>query len=407
MGPDCIDPEAGGLLREIMKKSVPENVADYGCEYDFVALWEARLHWSGCPACRPEFTGVPAFFAQIGAGLENRFRENLSYVKDDFLSQKNKLLAVADDLPSAYPEIIVRLAVEEDDVLGNLLHGQEVLCLRVSTDSPEEPGPSLRGGELPDLWSCREFICSLELNLQRFVYAVSIAHDLLQPVRERVDSEYAETGRPRVTVEASEDLQQRMQTAIANSQLDPAILFQTIDLSSIACIIPVEDWLKRLTTAAQTDLPQKTLTTHETKTIQGALQEWKRDFDNFEDSVKAGQMELVRLIERNSRSAAANEPYIVAQLGEPLYSRLHEKTRRAIQLAEYLYNINQEPDGFSLTAITMAQGYENELIVRIIGPFSNQQLTTAVAEAGIRLCRKEYLTVRAARTSLNRSRRTL
>ena len=58
--------------------------------------------------------------------------------------------------------------------------------------------------------------------------------------------------------------------------------------------------------------------------------------------MKAGQMELVRLIEQNRRPAVAYEPYITAQLGQPLYSRLHEKTQRAIQLSEYLYNINQE-----------------------------------------------------------------
>lgn len=90
--------------------------------------------------------------------------------------------------------------------------------------------------------------------------------------------------------------------------------------------------------------------------------------------MKAGQMELVRLMERNNRPAAEYEPYIIAQLGTHLYSRLQEKTQRAIQLSEYLYNINREPDGFSLTAISMAQGYENELAIRVIWPFVNELL---------------------------------
>jgi hypothetical protein len=77
----------------------------------------------------------------------------------------------------------------------------------------------------------------------------------------------------------------------------------------------------------------------------------------------------VRLIEHNRRPAAAYEPYIAAQIGEPLYSRLHQMTQRALQVVEYLYNINQEPDGFALFAVRMAQGYGNELNVRIIGPF--------------------------------------
>ena len=105
----------------------------------------------------------------------------------------------------------------------------------------------------------------------------------------------------------------------------------------------------------------------ETKTLQ-ELQELKRDFHDFEDSMKAGQMEVLLRIEQNSRSAAALDPVIAERLGAPLYSRLHVRTQRALQLAEYYYKMNQEPDGFAPTAMTMAQGYENELNVRIIGP---------------------------------------
>jgi len=114
------------------------------------------------------------------------------------------------------------------------------------------------------------------------------------------------------------------------------------------------------------------------------MQDWKQDFDNLEDSLKAGQIEMVRLIEHNRRSAVTHEPYIAAQLGDPLYSRLHQSTQRALQVVEYLYNINQEPDGFALFAVRMAQGYENELTLRIIWPFVTELLAagTRVYDAG-------------------------
>src|ERR1700677_881169 len=186
MIPDCLDPALGNILRDIMKTSVAENVADCWNEYDFGGgLWEARLHWSGCPACRSEFTGVPAFFQQIGLGLENRCRENLSSSKGDFLGQKDALLAAANNLPSAYSEIIARLAVAEEDVFPSLAHGQEVLCLRVSADSPEPPDPSLAWDR--SLSSCREFICSLEPDIQQFVFASALARGLLSPVSEKID----------------------------------------------------------------------------------------------------------------------------------------------------------------------------------------------------------------------------
>jgi hypothetical protein len=106
---------------------------------------------------------------------------------------------------------------------------------------------------------------------------------------------------------------------------------------------------------------------HETRSHE-ELQELKRDFDNFADSMKATQMELLRRIEHNNRPAAAYDPDIAQQLGESLYSQLHERTQHALRLSEYQFNINQEPDGFSAAVLTMAQGYENELNVSVIGP---------------------------------------
>jgi hypothetical protein len=113
----------------------------------------------------------------------------------------------------------------------------------------------------------------------------------------------------------------------------------------------------------------------ETKTLQ-ELQELKRDFHNFGDSMKAGQMEVLLRIEHNSRSAAALDPVIAERLGAPLYSRLHLRTQRALQLAEYYYKMNQEPDGFAPTAMMIAQGYENELNVRIFGPLMLELLAS-------------------------------
>jgi hypothetical protein len=113
----------------------------------------------------------------------------------------------------------------------------------------------------------------------------------------------------------------------------------------------------------------------ETKTLQ-ELHELKRDFHNFEDSMKAGQMEVLLRIEHNSRSAAALDPVIAERLGAPLYSRLHLRTQRALQLAEYYYKMNQEPDGFAPTAMMIAQGYENELNVRIFGPLMLELLAS-------------------------------
>jgi|GEM_PF-4043945 len=115
----------------------------------------------------------------------------------------------------------------------------------------------------------------------------------------------------------------------------------------------------------------------ETKTRQ-ELQELKQDFHDFADSMKAGQMEVLLRIEHSSRSAAALDTAIAERLGAPLHSRLHARSRRALQLAEYYYKMNQEPDGFAPTAMMLAQGYENELNVRIIGPLVMELLAAGI-----------------------------
>jgi hypothetical protein len=368
MVPDCIDPKVGSFLRDLMKKSALESVGDCANEYDFGHLWEARLHWSGCPACRPEFAGVPAFFRELGVGLEKRWGDALSDCRDCCLREKNAILAATDDLTKAYAEIMALWAIAEEDVFAFYLHGQEVMSLRPSTESRDgEPRASYGVGE-PTLEACREFVSSLGPDLRSFIYAVVRCNDLLMSVREEMASEHAESGHWC----GGEEVQQRMQTTIMNSKLQPDLLFSTIEMASIAYSLSLGDWPKDgLSTEVQTDLPLRTLTAQETMALQGVRQEWKRDFDNVGDSLdslKAGQMEIVRLFEQHRRPATEYEPYIAAQLGGPLYSRLHQMTQRALQVVEHLYNVNQEPDGFALTAVRMAQGYENELNVRIIGP---------------------------------------
>ncbi len=248
MTPDCVDPQVGGFLRAIMKKSIPENVADCWVEYDFSELWEARLHWSGCPACRPELIGVPAVFRQIGAELEKRCRGVLSDYKDEFRRQKDSLLARVDGLSSAYPEAIADLAVWEEDVLPMLGHGQEVLCLRAPIDhraEREASRPDLRG---PILSSCREFISSLEPDVLCFVFSVVLFRDLLTPAcGENSDNQSSFS---------SDGLKQRMQAAITNSRLQSDVLFQAIELAAIAYSISLcggegckhRDWTRRIST---------------------------------------------------------------------------------------------------------------------------------------------------------------
>jgi hypothetical protein len=243
---------------------------------------------------------------------------------------------------------------------------------------------------------CANFICRLEPKVREFVFESVLCHELfgafyrkfLRMTFPTLPTRDSDTGRIVLVAndeylpanDKDEFMQESLRKAMLNIGVRPEVLYQTMQSANSNYLHEFANTHGAGASSAQhvtkdgCVLPDQPAT--EKSTLGSAdLQ----DLQDSLDSLKAGQMELVRLIEHNRRPAAATEPYIAAQLGEPLYSRLHEKTRRAIQLAEYLYNINQEPDGFALTAITMAQGYENELIVRIIGPFVIELLAAGTA----------------------------
>jgi len=243
--------------------------------------------------------------------------------------------------------------------------------------------------DFDDLWNvdkpllslCQEFISSLEPDVQHFVVAATLSYDLLSPMYERVCSEITYTlsdNEEILSSDSSDDTRRRFEAAIANSGLKPDVFFQTIELAAIgytrshfdsarAAVVRTEPSVDALIPRAATVLP-------------AVLQEFKQDFENALDSLKAGQMETMRLIEHNQRPAKAYEADIEAQLGASLYSRLGETTRLGLQMAEYLYHINsQEPNYFHGPVMQMALAYENELVVRVIWPFV-RELQTAGEE---------------------------
>ena len=408
MLPDCIDPQAGGLLRKMMKQSDP-------VEFSYIdEVWAARQHWSSCPACRGEFISVSAVFAEIGLGLENCVRGVLSDQTDDILKKKRllseamnelrgshpetiplqgggALLAASNELPRSYAELIVELVKIWSDVFHMLMEGQEVLNLRVP------PVSTSWGNGEPTLSNCREFMCSLDPDVQHFVASSALANDLLDPLYSRMyrqsqpyhgmprDEEIDRRFQAAIAKselspdvsyrQAHEEIDRRFQAAIASSELRPDVFFRTIELAALGYTHShfANSNKAHATTVVQAGPPHSELAPREATALPNVLRELKQDFDNALDSLKAGQMETNRLIEHNQRPAAAYEPDIEARLGAFLYSRLGETTRRGLQVAEYLYHINsQEPNYFLGPVMQMALAYENELAVRVIWPFVNE-----------------------------------
>jgi hypothetical protein len=376
--PDCIEPRLREWLTGLVEESVEESVSRF-C-FDPFALTEARLHWNGCPACRSDFSGAGGVFERVRLGIEERVEGSLCQFSDEFSACKDSVLSAQQDLGEAYAEILARLVLCGNEVQGALSFAygevaQFTVCSELAEQAQREP-----------LSKCAVVICRLEPKVWKFVFESVLCEELFSALYRKflrmtfpriltLDSKTRE----KVFVENDEYLPsnseeefipENLRKAIRCIEVKPELLYQIMQSAA-------SNYLHEFANAHGVGAfsAQKVARNGRVLPVQPPVEESRlgsADWQDSLDSLKAGQMELVRLIEHNRRPATTYEPYIAGQLGAPLYSRLHEKTQRALQLAEYLYNINQEPDGFSLTAIRMAQGYENELILRIIWPFVHE-----------------------------------
>lgn len=252
------------------------------------------------------------------------------------------------------------------------------------------------------LSNCSEFICSLDPDVQQFTVAATLSYELFRPICERIGwssprgrsheevlaeaKEKLESPQREEDYPSIEDFQLQLRMAIATSGLQPDAMWETIELAAKAYTSDLRESLKDNTATAtpRADLLRSSPQPSQEKIfVQAAFEEWKlefkREFENLQDSLKAGQMELVRLYEHNNRRAADYEPDVVGQLGDALYSKLQESTQRGLQVAEYLYHDRSEPNYFHGAVMQMALAFENELVVRVVWPFVNGLLDAGVA----------------------------
>lgn len=157
--------------------------------------------------------------------------------------------------------------------------------------------------------------------------------------------------------EPSIDLGENLRRAITESGLEPRILLELIEAAASARI-----------------------SNGETALVERLLRAFKGEFDDFADSMKAGQMEIVaRLSERSLRRAEEYKPQIIARIGSALFSELHEMTQQLLKQAEFQYHINdKEPNYFHGATLTMALAYETELNMRVVWPILKQLFAAGV-----------------------------
>ena len=344
----------------MMEASIEEIAAfDLGGPGD---IWETRWHWNCCPACRNEFPSLPVVLEQAGRKMEQVYAASLGLMKNHFLAEKISLATGISD-GDVYPAMIAALAWAEEQVHSELHHAlMNAAALYRGTDVEFDTWSR------PLLSHCREFISSLEPDVQHFVFASTLSFGLLKPLWERIEPPDSRTYQEKLaelraklakgpatesTQEPVLSSQERLRRAIADSGFEPKVLWETIDAAASAHVAGREtggQWTRK----------------------------FEEIFDNF-DSIKATQMEQVRLSDSNIRKAADYGPEVAARVGTWLYSQLHESTQQQLNAAEFLYNVNRQEPRFGHGAvINLALACENELNLRLTWPIVNDLVKSGV-----------------------------
>jgi hypothetical protein len=109
------------------------------------------------------------------------------------------------------------------------------------------------------------------------------------------------------------------------------------------------------------------------------FRELKQEVEDIGDSLKAAQDYLISQFAQHEQRASAFDPFLRSELGDDVYGQLAFDTRRALQLAEYHYQQNKEPDGYTPCVNLFCGAYEIEFNARI-----TEQVAAKLIESGIR-----------------------
>ncbi len=377
---ECIDPALRKYVTALEWKSLAENAS--ALSESPSTRMSVRLHWLSCPQCREDYSYALSVLEVANQVIIDRVAGLLTSWSKQWETETSRVGSTistsVDDL--AYK--IAGLAVFGIEV-------QDALSFAVGefANFSTEPDPIRIPSDRVPISKCAPLIRSLEAGVREFVFEAVQCHDLLIPHYEEqvgparlippLDEEEASEYDAEQTAAEDERTSFRKALAEALASNIGAQIPGLYDIIRVSAAIHLGKFLEVPHTGELSDaeiVPVRIPGHLNRDGLEGLRSQQSDGFD----SLKAGQMEIIRLIEQNGRSAAAFEPAIEAQLGG-LYRRLNENTRRQLQVAEYIYSINRsEPDYSHGSVMNIALAYENELLFTVIWPYLQQKIREGV-----------------------------
>ena len=113
--------------------------------------------------------------------------------------------------------------------------------------------------------------------------------------------------------------------------------------------------------------------------LQG-FRELRQEVEDLGDSLKAAQNYLISQFEQHQQRASVFDAFLRSDLGDDVYGQLGFDTRRALQLGEYHYQQNKEPDGYNPCVILYCCAYEIAFNARITEPIVAELLKRGIRE---------------------------
>jgi hypothetical protein len=375
---ECIDPRVGSWLIGLDETLVQRDVGEWAWE-PTVAIG-ARVHWYSCPSCQGEYPNAIETIESLRPAIEVMVRNTLSKKRSETLAEMTLCPITTNENADCFAEKLTVLEASAQDVQWALFYiAEDMTDFTVRSDSLDESSQRV------PLSKYSEFIASLDVQLQSFVFESILCNELFSPLRRKFDrmmspvrftphpedpSKFSKVPNEDYVGEVGDGdtfIRTRLTNAIASTGFATDALLAALQSAA-------SDYQRRFTDTfgAAPAGNANTPAGHFGGSVLSdriAFQEFRNEIADSFDSLKAGQMELRRLIDINSRSAAAYEDEIKLQLGS-VYPLLNAKTQQLLQQAEYQYRLLQPGSDFFLGPVIMlANAYENELLIRVIWPY--------------------------------------
>ena len=338
---ECIDPQVGSWFLGLDEASVQQEVGVWAWE-PTVAIG-VRVHLSSCPSCQAEYPNAIETIESLRPAIEAMVRKTLLKKRTETLAAMNSCSIAPNELPDCFAQKLAVLEASAEDVQWALFYS-----LRICRTSPSAPILMTNPHSECHCPAHSGFITTLDIQLQTFIFESILCNEIFWPLRRkfyRMMSPVLFAPDPEdplnIRKVPNEDYVGEVEDheAFIRTRLTNAIASTSCGRCAVCSFAVGGLRLSAKITAFGTALSSNTGVPP--AQLDGpllldriALQELRSEMADSFDSLKAGQMELRRLIDINSRSAAAYEDEIELQLGS-VYPLLNAKTQQLLQQAEY------------------------------------------------------------------------